>query len=552
MKKNSLTLPFAALILCAAFSLTSCNDIERPAVSDNGTISVTFEQVDPELPASADEATRTAYHEKSIWWSVGDTVSFYQYATLSGAKKLTSSRYRVAAERELLPAITVAFTEPDAETDAYYFSFFPKLAYGSYSTSSGNVRVRLTTPSKQKPTATKYDPNADLLISDYLSNLVQEGGKYSFKYSYYRQVAFGKMQIINLPSASKIDSIEFSAIHDEANVTLAGSKWYDFTTQGPTSVSSHEYKLKLDYSEQNISGDMTAHFCCYPFELDADDSFTVKVTTGAGEVFTKKVTLSALQSLNFETGHATRFTVDMSTATKTDSWISAKEYNSGNNVKTTYKVYFSVKASQTNIVSGKFKAVTEDVFAGISDISAYLDENGTDVAASTVTGLNEGGTYIFSSSGLTGDTWCVAMVKLVLDDSTVGIAITHIKTDWFTMTAQTRAAGGVSYYYYGKDLAAATRNVRIIATADLPDGQTFETYYTSTLAPGGIPSATLETINGKNGETSTGYYTTKYYTDKTNQVAMVPGTNYTVMIKAVNARGETKFVSVNANAGGTE
>lgn len=32
---------------------------------------------------------------------------------------------------------------------------------------------------------------------------------------------------------------------------------------------------------------------------------------------------------------------------------------------------------------------------------------------------------------------------------------------------------------------------------------------------------------------------------------MTPGTNYTVMIKVVNKRGETKFVTANADAGGS-
>ena len=32
---------------------------------------------------------------------------------------------------------------------------------------------------------------------------------------------------------------------------------------------------------------------------------------------------------------------------------------------------------------------------------------------------------------------------------------------------------------------------------------------------------------------------------------MTPGANYTVMIKAVNERGETKFVTASANAGGS-
>lgn len=550
MKK--IVFALSALTLSATIALTSCNNVELENISSNGTITIEFQQVDPETPAIADEATRTEYHDNTIWWTSGDQVTFGQYASVGGAMTYKGTYLNVSSTREKVSASISTFNAPDDATDSYYFSVYPKASFTSYSTSTGHVLAKITTPSVQTPTTTNFDRNADLLISNYAENLTPNGeGKYTVQMSYYRQVALGKMRIINLPSANEIDSVEFSAVCDETNVTLAGIKWYDFTTQGPYSVNSHSYKLTLDYSALNISGDMTAHFCCYPFSLAAGDNFTVKVYTKAGEVFTRKVNLTGAQTLTLEAARGTQFTVDMSTATRTDRWITTKEYSSGSNVKTTNKIVFSVKSTQTTIVSGKFKAVTEDVFAGISDISAYLDENGSDVAASTISGLNEGKTYIFNGTGLTGDTWCVGMVKLVLDDSTVGISIVHIKTDWFTMTAQTRAEGGISYFYYGKDLVSATRNVRIMATEDLPDGQTFETYYTSTLAPGGIPSATLEAINGKNGASSTGFYTTKYYTGKSTQANMVPGTNYTVMIKAVNARGETKFVSVNANAGGT-
>lgn len=550
MKARILTVACSLTIIGAAFTLSSCQNIEPDTLTESKTITIDFEQVIPELPDTGDEATRTGYHEKAIWWTVGDTVAFYQYATLSGAKKFTRSTYRVTTERETLPTITISFTEPDAETDAYYCSFFPKLSYNAYSTSSGNVRVRLTTPSTQTPTASKYDPNADLLISDYMDNLIPEDGKYKVKFSYYRQVALGKMRIVNLPSASRITSIVFKAEHDLNPVVLAGAKWYDFTTLGPTSTYSSSTTLTLDYSAQDIYGDMTAHFCCYPFELDADDWFDVIVTTEADEVFTRRVTLSALQSLTFEAGRATQFTVNMSSAVKTDSWITTKEYNSGSTVKTTYKICYSLKTTKTNVASGKFMAVTEDVFADISDISAYLDEHGTDLSAATVSGLNEGKTYTLSGTGLTGDTWCVGLVKLVLDDATVGVAITRVRTDWVTVTASTRAAGGISYYIYGKDLASTTRAFRVMATDGLPDGKTYETFYTSTLSPGLMSSANLETINGRNGASSTGWYTTKYYTDKTTSVDMVPGTSYTAMIKVTNLRGETKFLYASATAGG--
>ncbi|MBQ6175945.1 MAG: hypothetical protein IJK29_01970 [Bacteroidales bacterium] len=551
MKTKLFTHCSAALAMGVAIAFASCNKIESELPVDDGTITIEFQQVDPD--SVAEGATRTEFHEKTIWWSKGDKVRLFQYASVNGTMKCVTTSTTLSSAKELLSVSVGSFNTPDEGTDSYYFAIFPYASYSSYNLLDGHAVAKINTPDTQTPTATSFDPAADLLISNYPENLTKNSeGKYIVKLSYYRQVALGKMHLKNLPSESEIASVEFSAEHDGAAVTLAGSKWYDFTTQAPYSVTSRKYNLILDYSTQEIAGDMTAYFCCYPFELDADDTFTVKVVTKAGEVFTRKVTLPASRTLSFEPDRGTQFTVDMSTATKTVNWFTVNEYSSSSSTKTTNKIYYTFKTSAKNVVSGKFMAVSEEVFAGITDIGAYLDEKGTSISDASIESINSSGTsYITNTSKLTGDSWYVVMCKLVLDDETVGVAITRIKTDWFTLTAETRAEGGISFRLYGANISSATRNSRIIATDGLPEGTTFEKYYTSTLAPGGIPTATLESINQKAGVTGAGYYSTKYYTGKSTQVDMVPGANYTVMIKVVNERGETRFVTANANAGGS-
>ena len=548
MKNNVYTHCLTALILGVAVAFTSCNKVESELPADDGTFTIEFQQVD------ADNATRTEFHDNTIWWSKDDRLGYIQYASVSGEmtyKRTTSNP--LSSARETIQHTISSFNTPDPETVSYYCSFYPAASYVTYSKSSGNIRTKLITPDTQRPTATNYDPAADLLISNYAENLTQNNeGKYVVQLAYYRQVAIGKMRLTNLPTESPIASVEFSAEHDGSSVTLAGEKWYDFTTQAPSSVASRKYNLILDYSAQEIAGDMTAYFCCYPFELDADDTFMVKVVTKAGEEFTRIVTLPASRTLSFEADRGTQFTVDMSKATKNDDWLTVNEYSSSSSTKTTNKIYYTFKTSANNVASGKFMAVSEKVFAGITNIGAYLDANGTDINDASLASINSTGTsYITNTNKLTGDSWYVVMCKLVLDDDTEGIAITRIKTDWFTLTAETRAESGIIYRFYGANISSETRNSRIIATNGLPEGTTFEDYYTKTLAPGGIPNETLESINQKAGVTSAGYYTTKYYTDKTHTAAMTPGTNYTVMIKAVNERGETKFVTASANAGGS-
>ena len=545
MKNSVYTHCLTALALGVAVAFTSCNKVESELSADDGTITIEFQQVD------AENATRTEFHEKTIWWSEGDAVYYGQFASVDNEMTYKRTAVSVPSTRENLTATISSFNVPDEGTDSYYFSLFPFSSYSRYSKTTGHIRVEVTTPDTQAPTSSSFDPAADLLISNYAENLTQgSNGKYTVTLSYYRQVALGKMRLVNLPTESTIASVEFSAIHNESAVTLAGTKWYDFTTQGPVSVESEKYKLTLDYSGQNISGDMTAYFCCYPFELGSGDSFTVKVVTEAGEIFTRKVTIPASRTLSFEADRGTQFTVDMSTATKTDDWLTVKESTSY--TKTANKIYYSIKTSNNNVKSGKYKTVSEAAFSEIADIGDYLEANGTSISSSNISKLNSGTSLLYSLSGLNADTWYVVMVKLVLDDDTEGVAIAYIKTDWFSMTASTRSAGGISYSYYGANLLDnSTLASRIIATNGLPEGTTFEEYYTNTLDPVPMSSSTIATINSRAGATATTYSATKYYTDKTTQVAMTPGTNYTIMIKVVNGRGETKFVTASADAGGS-
>ena len=550
MKNRVYTHCFAALTLGVAVAFTSCNKVESDLPADDGTITIEFQQVDPET--NADGTTRTEFHDNTIWWSAGDQLSYIQYALVNGTwtyKRTTTQGLSEA--KEIISHKISSFNTPDDGTDSYYCSFYPAASYSAYSTSSGHVRVRIKTPGTQKPTNNSFDPAADLLISDYEENLTKTDGKYLVKLSYYRQVALGKMKLKNLPSDSQISSVEFSATHGESAVTLAGEKWYDFISLEPTTVYSTVNKLTLDYTGQSITGnnEMTAYFCCYPFELVAGDSFMVKVTTVAGEAFTRRVTIPDNRTLSFEADRGTQFTVDMSSAMKTDNRLTVNETISSNYTKTAIKVYFTVKSTVPNAITGAYKAVSEEAFADITDIGAYLDDNGTVFADTDIQKINAGTSLICSSSGLKADTWNVVMVKLVLDNQSEIIGITHIKTDWFSMTFTKRTAGGISFRYYGANLTSATCDKRIVATADLPTETTLEDYYTNTLAPGALSSETLATINSTGSTTAV--YTTKYYTNESTQAMMTPGENYTVMVKAYNTRGESKFFTASADAGGS-
>lgn len=309
---------FAAFAAALSFGLASCADIEPDTKDANeeikennqeGNLTINFE-------CMMDDATRTEYHDKTIWWSKGDVARFAQYASVGGVMKTVFvSNGALASSKNVLSVSVSQFNTPDENTDSYYMAVFPNSSFVSYDPSSGNVRMKMKTPAAQTPSLTSFDSNADLLISEYKKNLEKnDEGKYSVQLRFKRMIALPKMTITNLPSSEKIKSVQFSAKQSGQDVLLAGEKWYDFVSGSTTSNVSAEskYSIALDYSDvEGAASGMTAYFCCYPFELVAGDSFKVVVTTESGEIFTREVTLSGSQTLSLKEGRGTKFSVDM-------------------------------------------------------------------------------------------------------------------------------------------------------------------------------------------------------------------------------------------------
>ena len=158
MKNNVYTHCLTALALGVAVAFTSCNKVESQLPADDGTITIEFQQVD------ADNSTRTEFYENTIRWSKDDKVSFFQYASVDGTMKCVSANYTLKSAAKVLLPVAISFNAPDDETDSYYFSVYPSASFKSYDPSSGHVCAKITTPDTQKPTATGFDPAADLLI----------------------------------------------------------------------------------------------------------------------------------------------------------------------------------------------------------------------------------------------------------------------------------------------------------------------------------------------------------------------------------------------------
>jgi len=206
-----------------------------------------------------------------------------------------------------------------------YCAIYPASAYQSGVPGLNNVGVN--TPYNQKPTATSFDPKADLLFAEKLETATQ-ATVLSMRFA--RMVAVGCMTIKNLGTQENVESVTFSAKKGGQDVVVAGRSAYNLET---TSLSG-EYgsriantSVKMDYTGKTLAANgLTVWFTCYPFELVEGDSFKVEIVTETG-VYTKESTLPAGRTLAFNMGKPSVFGVNMSGITATPKAVNLSYAN---------------------------------------------------------------------------------------------------------------------------------------------------------------------------------------------------------------------------------
>lgn len=315
--------PILAAAVCASL-FTACSKDDTVSDSGNGrnvTMTVTASS---ELETASD--TRTVYDPATgtISWSA--TGEFLQvFETAASTTATATSQQGVVTGGTAKFAVT--FPE-NANTPLVYNAVYPASAWVS-SSNTDVTNMKVITPTTQQPTATSFDPNADLLIAKPISSATQPT---ELEMSFGRAVAIGKMTVKNLASSEDVIGVKFTA----ANKKVTGRSYVDMTAG---TVKEYGYpgnfsdNVTLSYSsEMNLTANgatgMTAYFTCFPFEVAAGETFTVTVTT-ASKIFTKTVTVQEGRPLAFAAGDSSTFAVDM-----TDAAEEATETLSGDYVIT--------------------------------------------------------------------------------------------------------------------------------------------------------------------------------------------------------------------------
>lgn len=283
MKKIIFALSAVALMVgCANEPVETPIELEK-------TTTVTVE-VTPE------QQTRTYTDGTKIYWNTtGEQLNIIYFADESTTLRQSNTHedYTLTDNKA---TFTADLTTTDGATKYTLGAFYP-YAY-MYSTSS----ISLTVPQEQTPSATSYDPKADILVSK--NPVVTNGLPDKLTFEFARLVAFAKMTIKGIPAGEKIEKVVFSSsakpagavkfkVHEQG--TLDNAEWYN---------NYEDITLKL--GGRVATGEDTVWFVTVPTDLSGTN-FIVEVTTDKN-IYTKTVDLSD-KTLNFERADIAQFSV---------------------------------------------------------------------------------------------------------------------------------------------------------------------------------------------------------------------------------------------------
>ena len=295
---------FKALLVAAITTIgISCQEAAH-SDEDNNTEFVPTEQVTIKIEAEADE-TRTILdiEAQMTLWQEGDKIMVIENGT----------RYTPSKEA-LLNANGCALFEAtfakDTTADVYtYDAIYPaeRVSFDG-GVSSTSVMVMLAT--EQHPTATSFDPKADILLAQRITCKEQPS---LLNMRFKRLVAMGELSLSNMPDGCCIKDV---TLRMDDNVILAGYNCVNCVEGRVTEYGCdrESFVLKLIY-DTPIEASAPIYFTCNPVTLIEGETFTVEVTTTDGAIYKRSVTIPENRTLEFKQGDLNRFSVDMSNVT---------------------------------------------------------------------------------------------------------------------------------------------------------------------------------------------------------------------------------------------
>lgn len=336
------------------------------------------EKVHMTIIASGDAETKTVLQEdgKTVLWDSEENLAVLE--TIVGAESTNTtyvaSSNGVSTDEGNTMTFDVAFDKNTTGSSYTYNAIYPNSSYVT-STNTNPEAFKVITPTTQKATATSFDGDADLLIAKPVTEKSQQT---TLNLAFKRMVVVGKMTLNNVQTDGFVKSVKFSS----ADKVITGKSKLNLTTGEAVEYGYEGTGNRVDYVEVTYAANdipangLTVYFTCLPFEIAADEKFTVTLTTKDDKTFTREVTIPKGRKLSFAIGKNTKFSVDMTEATSGENEslagknfvIVARHYDTDKNEYSGNYVYLTSTLSSTN---------TTYYFNGSTDIPATDEINVT-------------------------------------------------------------------------------------------------------------------------------------------------------------------------------
>ena len=313
MKKNLFYSGLALVIASTlAFSCAKEADIQKPETKPESQEESGIELIEHEVQIIAGHGaeTKTVLADDGAdgfitKWSATDKIAVFQKLDEEWQTK-KSSKGTSLSDGDKTASFTVDLSEGVGVAAYKYICAYPAAA----ATRSGEF-IELTIPSEQTFTASCFDKNADILISEQIDRTTFSDEALSVGFA--RVGATAKMALKGLTAGETVESVTFSTTED---VALAGVVKYDVANvKMADGITSASQSLTLNAEDGIVvpeSGQVVVWFRCNGAALS--DNFTVVVNTRTSTNqnirYTKAVDLAtASRTLTFKAGHLATFAV---------------------------------------------------------------------------------------------------------------------------------------------------------------------------------------------------------------------------------------------------
>lgn len=272
----------------------------------------------------ADEATKTYVEGEKIYWhESGEQLNIIYFADDNSSSRRQSATHQDYTLVDNKATFTADITATDGASTYTLGAFYP------YANKSVTSSINLTVPQEQTPTATSYDPKADILVS--AQPVVTSGLPDKIQFQLVRMVAFAQMTIKGIPEGELINKVIISSPAKPAGAVEF--KVHEANTLENAKRYNNYEDITLNIGDKAATGSDVVWFVTVPTDLSGT-SLTVKVSTDKND-YIKEIDLTG-KTLNFERGDIARFSVaNLTKAEKPKSYkllTDVKELNAGDKV----------------------------------------------------------------------------------------------------------------------------------------------------------------------------------------------------------------------------